>query len=115
MFNTLYITIDPFNKKTEIFPFDIHDSDLCWLKEWFDKVADVFEDSFQVKVENDVLNKRVIATLVGTGETCTVDYSMVGFKVRCFFDVVRFLAEELGLFQWDCIVREGRVIYRREK
>lgn len=115
MFNTLYITIDPFNKTAEFFPFDTHDSDLCWLKMVFDEIADGFEDCFQVKVENDVLNKRVIATLVGTEETYTVGYSMVGFKVSLILDAVRFLAEEVGLFQWDCIVRAGEVIYQREK
>lgn len=112
MINTLYITIDPFNKTAEIFPFDGSDSDFCWLKKVFDEIADGFEDRFQMKVENDVLNKRVSATLVGTEESISIDYSMVGFKVSNILHAVRFLAEEVGLFQWDVIVCAGEVISR---
>lgn len=115
MFRKLYITIDPFTQNTEFYPLDTCDAAMCRLKRMFDEVADAFEERFQVKVENDVLNKRVIATLVGTEETCAVGYSEVGFKTIQILNAVRFLAEEVGLFQWDEIVCAGEVIYRREK
>ena len=115
MFHKVYITIDPFTKTTEFYPVDTSDAAMCSLKRWFDEVADAFENRFRVKVENDVLNERVIATLVGTEETCAVGYSEVGFATRQIFDAVRFLAEEVGLFQWDEIVCAGEVVYRREK